>query len=41
MLNLNEFKHNYHLSGVNLLANFITRGISVIFCEADLQRRHQ
>lgn len=30
MLNLNEFSHNHHPSGVNLLAKYIRRGIWVI-----------
>ena len=29
MLNLNEFSHNHHPSGVNLLAKYIRRGIWV------------
>ena len=28
MLNLSEFSHNPHPSGVKMLENFITRGIS-------------
>jgi len=28
MLNLNEFSHNHHPSGVNLLAKIIRRGFS-------------
>lgn len=28
LLNLNEFSRNHHPSGVKILANFITRGIS-------------
>ena len=30
MLKLNEFRHNHHPSGVNMLVNFIRRGFSVV-----------
>jgi hypothetical protein len=32
MLNLNEFSHNHHPPRVKMLAKYIRRGISVIFC---------
>ncbi len=35
MLNLSEFSNNPHPSGVKMLENFVTRGISVIILSPD------
>ena len=32
MLNLSGFSHKHHPSGVKMLAKYIKRGISVIWC---------